>query len=365
MHSTPFWVGATDGVDLRIDHPAVRPRHIAILEREDGYWLVPGDGTASIRGRAIGHGVVLVPGDEIEIARGCKLRFGEAEEVSPREVRPASTPLVRPRRRTLGQRLPKWNLSPRVSFLVAGAALALCIAGLLVYRAMSVTAVDKNALTLEQELVLDSLLGEAYDRIERGSSLLEIGANEAALRQFADGINVLQLHPLHRHPSVVRTVLALEGSVAALYRSRRLAVPPSYARAPTSGGPVGSSRVASLSIEAFATAFQEVQLVYQKTFGDSITVTGRDHSEHMSLYGAGGALDLRSRHLSPDRLRFIVDSCLRRGIRVKDFSSDEILRAQINAAIRAGLPERAGTGLHLHIDRYAGRRDRWTVNPSR
>jgi hypothetical protein len=50
------------------------------------------------------------------------------------------------------------------------------------------------------------------------------------------------------------------------------------------------------------------------------------------------------------------------GIRVKDFSDDAILQAQIRSARAAGLADRAGTGLHLHVDRFPNRRDRWTVN---
>jgi hypothetical protein len=49
------------------------------------------------------------------------------------------------------------------------------------------------------------------------------------------------------------------------------------------------------------------------------------------------------------------------GIRVKDFSDDAVLRAQIRSAHAAGLSARAGTGLHLHVDRFPNRRDRWTV----
>ena len=46
---------------------------------------------------------------------------------------------------------------------------------------------------------------------------------------------------------------------------------------------------------------------------------------------------------------------------MKDFSQDSVLARQIQAAIRAGLADRAGTGVHLHIDRFANRRDAFTV----
>jgi hypothetical protein len=105
----------------------------------------------------------------------------------------------------------------------------------------------------------------------------------------------------------------------------------------------------------------EVRAAYTQTFRDSIVVTGRDHPEHLSLYGARSAMDIRVRGLRPDQVQFLVKGFSDRRIRVKDFSSDQILRAQIAAAIRAGVPDRAGTGVHLHVDRYRDRNDRWTV----
>jgi hypothetical protein len=56
-----------------------------------------------------------------------------------------------------------------------------------------------------------------------------------------------------------------------------------------------------------------------------------------------------------------VANCRAAGIRVKDFSTDSVLQAQIQSAIKAGLADRAGTGVHLHVDRFADRHDRWTT----
>ena len=66
--------------------------------------------------------------------------------------------------------------------------------------------------------------------------------------------------------------------------------------------------------------------------------------------------------MTPEELAFVVSECRSRGIRVKDFSQDSVLQRQIAAATKAGLLDRAGTGLHLHIDRFANRRDSWTVS---
>ena len=46
---------------------------------------------------------------------------------------------------------------------------------------------------------------------------------------------------------------------------------------------------------------------------------------------------------------------------MKDFSVDAVLQRQIESARRAGHFDRMGTGLHMHVDRFANRYDRWTV----
>jgi hypothetical protein len=120
-------------------------------------------------------------------------------------------------------------------------------------------------------------------------------------------------------------------------------------------------RQASLSRQQFATAFTFIATQFQAKFGEPIVVTGRDHAEHVALYGPGGALDLRSGTMTPGEIGWLIDECHIHHIRVKDFSRDSVLRAQVEAAQRAGLIGREGTGLHLHIDRFAGRADQWTV----
>ncbi|HEX2189692.1 MAG TPA: hypothetical protein VHG51_12375, partial [Longimicrobiaceae bacterium] len=41
LASTPFWIGAAADSGLRILLPGVHPRHVSILEREDGFWVAP------------------------------------------------------------------------------------------------------------------------------------------------------------------------------------------------------------------------------------------------------------------------------------------------------------------------------------
>ncbi len=104
-----------------------------------------------------------------------------------------------------------------------------------------------------------------------------------------------------------------------------------------------------------------MQAAFAARYGRTIAVTGRDHAEHVALYGAGGAGDLRVRDLTREQVAFAIGALRGAGIRVKDFSTDAVLRAQVAAAVRAGVGERGGTGLHLHADRFLDRVDRWTV----
>jgi hypothetical protein len=106
---------------------------------------------------------------------------------------------------------------------------------------------------------------------------------------------------------------------------------------------------------------EEAQQEFEARYGRRIVVTGRDHGEHMMLYGPGGALDMRVRDLTREQLVFGMNALRRRGVRVKDFSDDRVLQAQIESARRRNRPDLMGTGLHLHIDRFANRWDRWTT----
>ena len=118
-----------------------------------------------------------------------------------------------------------------------------------------------------------------------------------------------------------------------------------------------------LTSDQFKQAVDEAQLAFQAQFQRAFEITGRDHPEHLSLYGPGSAFDVRTRDLSASQVQFLIQRFGERGIRVKDFSLDAVLLAQIQAAIKRGVPDRAGTGKHLHIDRFRDRRDKYTVTP--
>jgi hypothetical protein len=272
------------------------------------------------------------------------------------DERPRARRKIRPMRES-----GRTRLLVRMGF---GVALALVVAaGVVMYRAATHRSTTQQ-LSPQDMALFDSLLVVAYDHIERGTTLLAIGAPAPALQDFAAGINALKTSRLRTHPYIVPRIEALEASVAAIYRERRIAVPPAYSAAKETNatkGLVARSLRAALTVEEFARRFADVQRQFQSRFGTSLTVTGADHAEHLSLYGRGGALDLRSRTLTPPQTAFVVSACRAAGIRVKDFSQDSVLQRQIRSAIRAGLADRAGTGLHLHIDRFANRRDAYTV----
>ncbi|HEX2203001.1 MAG TPA: hypothetical protein VHG91_06875, partial [Longimicrobium sp.] len=208
---------------------------------------------------------------------------------------------------------------------------------------------------------LDSLTLASYERIERGAALLELGLADEALREFARGLTVLETSRLAGNRYARPRIATLEAAIAAVYREKRVAVPARWRAAPAAAPAASPAPRGSISAAEFAAGVKAVQAEFQARYGRTITVTGGDHAEHVSLYGRGGALDLRVRDLSREQIAFAVQAFRARGIRVKDFSDDDVLQRQIASAKAAGLLDRASTGLHLHIDRFANRRDRWTV----
>ncbi len=371
MERSPFWIGAAPGSSLPLYLPGVAERHLAILEREDGYWVSPERAVAlppRVNGAPVTGPARLRNGDVLEIVPGVRYRFDTGERPAPRPVKtpPPAAPVFHPeprpphrRRRSLfgperRRTTAKWAAVLTVVCLVLAAG------GLLVY---AVTRDDPRVQPLSEADAqeLDSLMLQSYERVERGTALLELGLAEPALQEFARAVNVLETSRLHDSPWVRPRITNLEAAIAAIYREKRIAVPVAFRDAKPVRAPPGPALRGALSVEEFARAVAEVQEEFAARFGRKIVVTGGDHGEHLSLYGAGGALDLRVRDLTREQVRFAVAACRARGIRVKDFSDDDVLRRQIASARAAGHLDRMGTGLHLHIDRFANRRDRWTV----
>lgn len=107
-----------------------------------------------------------------------------------------------------------------------------------------------------------------------------------------------------------------------------------------------------LTVDGFQRKFAELRKRFNEKYDRDITLTGADHSEHRRLYGAGSAYDIRVRDLTREQVNFIVANGARLGLRIKDFSTWERVRAHNGRTIALGRPlDTLATGVHLHIDR--------------
>ncbi len=359
----PFVIGSASEADLLVAEPGVEARH-CVLEFQGQRWvIVEAASSVLVNGAPLGGATLLFDRDRLAISVSAQWEFVSGE------ARTAELPVVNSAHRATQMHKRHRNEAfaaagaarPwRVYGVVAAAGVCVLLAFVAIWYARHTTADTSGILTDQQAVRFDSLLIVAYDHLERGNSLLELGIQDDAAQEFARGINTLALSELRNHPQVKPRIEALESSVAAIYRERRLAVPDAYAGARSTLSPE-KLRTATLSRDQFAHAFDLVSAAFRLRYHDAIIVVGRDHAEHLALYGPGGALDLRSMSMSAEQVAYVIAQCRSYGIRVKDFSQDSILQRQIKAAFSAGVGERAGTGLHLHIDRFADRRDQWTI----
>ena len=185
-----------------------------------------------------------------------------------------------------GTRWLGWALGVTATLLVIGA-------GVLVWRAVFPSEAGlPAALTEADARAYDAVAAQAEDHIERGSTLLEIGLPDPALREFGAAVTTLESTPLRTNPWVRPRIDALEAGIASIYRERRVAVPTRFARAaPTrsaSGASAPLAREARLSTAEFSAHLEQVRSAFSARFGHELVVTGRDHAEHLALYGPGG-----------------------------------------------------------------------------
>ncbi|HEU0051669.1 MAG TPA: hypothetical protein VFQ39_00785, partial [Longimicrobium sp.] len=185
-------------------------------------------------------------------------------------------------------------------------------------------------------------------------------ARDEALRQFANAVTLLETSRLGNSPYLRPRIQNLEAAIAEVYRTKGIVIPRAYREVKVVSPGASPLPQGALTVEEFATAVEAAQAEFQARYGRRIMVTGRDHGEHRMLYGPGGALDLRVRDLTREQVLFAMQAFKRRGVRVKDFSDDAVLQAQIASARSRNRPDLMGTGLHMHIDRFANRWDRWT-----
>ncbi|MDB4910087.1 MAG: hypothetical protein JWO39_910 [Gemmatimonadetes bacterium] len=369
---TPFWIGSAPDSALPLQLPGVAPRHVALMEREDGFYLAPVANVYPaplLNGRSVSGPTRMQNGDVIQVVPGVVWRLETGEPLQAAEEEAADDDAFVPVAGRSGKKKKKRNSRRSAggrgrAIVVWGAVLALVallvVAGVVVYRGATsesqVTPLSDNDAAL-----FDSLLLVSYDHMERGSTLLDLGLSDQALQEFARSTNVIETSRLRDNPWVKPRIAALAATVGEIYRTRSINVPAQYRNAKATVSTAAALK-AQLSAADFATRFLAVQTRFSSQYHRQVVVTGRDHAEHLSLYGKGGAIDMRVNDLSREQVQWIVANCRAAGIRVKDFSTDSVLQAQIQSAIKAGLADRAGTGVHLHVDRFADRKDRYTVS---
>ena len=370
---TPFWIGSAPDSALTLQLPGVAARHVAVMEREDGFYLSPVANVYPaplLNGRPVAGVTRMQNGDVIQIVPGVVWRLETGEplpvEAAEEDEGDAFVPVAGRSGKKKKKRKARRGSggSHGRTALVWGAVLALValvvVAGVVVYRGATSES-QVTPLSDTDAALFDSLLLVSYDHMERGSTLLDLGLSDQALQEFARSTNVVETSRLRDNPWVKPRIAALEATIGEIYRTRSINVPAQYRNAKATVS-TASALKAQLSAADFATRFGAMQTRFAAQFHRDVVVTGRDHPEHLSLYGKGGAIDMRVNDLSREQVQWIVANCRAAGIRVKDFSTDSVLQAQIQSAIKAGLADRAGTGVHLHVDRFADRRDRFTVS---
>ncbi|MGE3618552.1 MAG: hypothetical protein AB7L66_21965, partial [Gemmatimonadales bacterium] len=361
---------------LRVYLPGVADRHASITDREDGYYLSPMPGAAILlNGRPVSAATRLADGVIVEISPAARWEFvtGEPRIVAAPEPEEEAAPeyeTLEPSGKKMGWSRRRRIRSNRARFPLWGwAAILLLVAALGFGIRTVVTALRSgNAepetpapITATEQQLYDSLMVESTRNVERGATLLDLGLPDEALRQFALAINVLEASDIGRSEWVQPSINTIIQTVRDIYAAYRLNPPSGIRGVRGKLADLSKTLGANLTSDQFQGAVVAVGLAFKSAFNDTIVVTGRDHPEHVSLYGRGSAMDIRVRNLTRDQVTFLVASFLKVGVRVKDFSTDDVLQAQIAAARARGWNDRAGTGLHLHIDRFRDRRDAYTV----
>ncbi len=369
LDRSPFWIGSSASASLRIYLPGIAERHASITEREDGWYLSPFPGAAppEVDGRAITGPTKLADAQRIRLGPTALFEFvtGEPRAKPPEpepepEYTPAPARKRRWRRRKTGEvGFPLWAIAAIV--LIAG---AVGYGGYLLYRTVAAgkqVETPPPSLTEFEGRMYDSLMTAAQASIERGTQLLELGLKDEARAQFAIGIGVFDGTMLASNPWVKPNIEALIASVQRIYKEKSEAVPAGLKTVTGKVADLSKSLAARLTSDQFEATVTQTQATFKARFQREFVVTGRDHAEHLSLYGPHGAMDIRTKDLTPDQVGFLRDAFKTSGVRIKDFSLDKILQDQIAAALARGRKDLAGTGLHLHVDRFRDRRDKWTI----
>jgi hypothetical protein len=368
---SPLWIGSGSSCTLRIYLPGVADRAASIMEREDGVYLSPFPGAKApqLDGQAVTGATRLRDGQTIEFAPAARYEFATGaprpKPVIVEEPQPQYGEAPRKKRRRRWRSRSGPGGFPILPAIVIALILAVvAVGGYFIYQTyFSGPPIEEGPppLTQFEGQLYDSLMVASTASIERGSTLLGLGLREPALREFARALTNFEASPLRDNGWVRPRIDALAQTIAAIYAGSKLAIPDGLRRARSSLTDLSRSLGARLSVDEFRNSVASTRTAYTARFHTDFRITGTDHPEHLSLYGPGGAVDIGVHELSRDEVAFLVAAFHSAGIRVKDFSQDDILRAEIAAAIGAGKLDQAGTALHIHIDRFADHSDRWTT----
>ena len=374
---SPFWIGSSSSCGLRIYLPGVAERHASISERQDGYYLSPFGPTTAVRlnGHPVTAATKLLDEGVIELGPSARYEFVTGESrVKPvmEEPEPSDEASLAPgRKRAWWQRRRRVRSSRSTTpwgLLIVG---AVVLGGLgylavtTIRRVRSVAGEADSIPTLSEldQQTFDSLMAEATTRFERAATLLDFGATDEAANQLTEALVLLKSSTIADNAWFIPAINTFNNAAVDLYQFNKRTRVGGMEKVKNSFKDLGGSLGSKLSPQLFALAVDEAQRAFTARFQRTFEITGRDHPEHLSLYGPGSAFDVRTRDLPAEQVQFLIGAFGDRGIRVKDFSVDAILLAQIQAAIKRGVPDRAGTGKHLHIDRFRDRRDKYTVTP--
>jgi len=180
----PAWIGSAADSAMQLFLPGIADRHVALTEREDGWWLTAGRGATLLNGLPLSGAHALADGDVIEIAPGYRYRFTSSlEEPAAAPAPSAPAPRRRKQPKSLGRARGNRPVVPIAVAVVA----VLLVAGAIGAIWFGLFRAEKagGVLTDEQGMQVDSLMVVAYDHVERGSTLLELGLPDVAADEFA------------------------------------------------------------------------------------------------------------------------------------------------------------------------------------
>jgi len=215
--------------------------------------------------------------------------------------------------------------------------------------------------------VVESIIASSEQHFRKGESYFAAGNIDGARREFDAAIDAMTdcgidlrgdtrlyahwrelIAKIDRYQTAAASDAQARGWGAQEFEGRPAAQPAEVADA-SPARPHGA-----LTAATFQRRFEELGNRFKAKYGREFVVTGADHEEHRRLYGSGSAYDIRVRDLSAEQIQFIIATGNELGLRVKDFSTWEKVRAHNSRVLSLHLPhDTLATAVHIHIDREA------------